>query len=145
MTLLFDHLQYWHWLSLALLLGIIELLLPGLFFIWLAGGALVTGVIVFAVPLAGATQLVLFAVLSLLSLLLWYRLGRGEGGAAALVNRRGQQWIGRVVVLSEAIENGRGYARLNDTVWRVEGPDLPAGTRVRIVGVEGSVLKVTAA
>jgi inner membrane protein len=58
------------------------------------------------------------------------------------LNRRGVQAIGRMASLAEAIEGGRGKIRLADTVWIVEGPDLPVGARVRVIGCDGTVLQV---
>lgn len=58
------------------------------------------------------------------------------------LNRRGARQVGRVVVLEQAIIAGRGRVRLGDGWWSVEGPDLPAGSRVRIVSVRGQVLAV---
>jgi len=59
-----------------------------------------------------------------------------------LLNRRAEQLIGRVVVLDQAIANGVGRARIDDAFWVVAGPDLPAGSRVRVVAVDGMTLKV---
>ena len=61
------------------------------------------------------------------------------------LNRRGEQMIGRTAVLSEPIQNGRGKAKIDDSVWRVEGSDLPAGTQIKVTGVDGAILKVEAA
>jgi inner membrane protein len=71
--------------------------------------------------------------------------GAGADDPAATLNRRGDQMIGRTAVLSEPIQNGRGKAKIDDSVWRVEGVDLPAGTQIKVTGVDGSILKVEAA
>ena len=55
---------------------------------------------------------------------------------------RGQQYVGRSVVVEQAIENGRGRVRVGDTLWSAEGPDAPAGTRVTVTGRKGTVLVV---
>ncbi len=62
-----------------------------------------------------------------------------------MLNRRGDQMVGRTAVLSEPIQNGRGKIKIDDSMWRVEGGDLPAGTQVKITGVDGAILKVEAA
>lgn len=148
MPALFDQLAFWHWWILAVLLGIVEMIMPGFFCIWLAGAAALTGVI--ALIFAGLyweVQVVVFAILSMLSLIAWHRVGRrliNRGGETTL-NRRGEQLIGRTVVLTEAIVNGRGAARVNDSIWRVEGVDLPAGSNVTVTGVEGTILRVQSA
>lgn len=141
----FDQLAFWHWWVLAVLLGIVEMIAPGFFCIWLAGAAALTGIIVLVLSSLGwEAQVVIFAVLAMLSLIAWHRLGRHliKSGGQSTLNRRGEQLIGRTVVLTEAITNGRGTARVNDSIWRVEGIDLPAGSNVTITGVEGTILRV---
>jgi membrane protein implicated in regulation of membrane protease activity len=144
-TDLFSHLAFWHWWFLAVVLATIEVIAPGFFFIWLAGAAAVTGLItlVFA-SLGWEAEVLIFAVLAFLSVVAWHRFGRRltKAGSESTLNRRGDQLIGRTVSLSEPIVNGRGAARINDTVWRVEGSDLPAGTTVTVTGVDGTILKV---
>ena len=66
-------------------------------------------------------------------------------GEQPFLNRRGEQLVGRTVVLINGIENGVGRVSVDDTIWRAEGPDMPAGSRAVIAGVSGTTLKVTAA
>jgi membrane protein implicated in regulation of membrane protease activity len=47
-----------------------------------------------------------------------------------------------VFTLSEAIVNGTGKIHVDDTMWKVDGADLPEGTQVRVTGVAGTVLTV---
>ena len=58
------------------------------------------------------------------------------------LNQRGQQYVGSELVLVEPIEQGSGKAKLGDGVWKVSGPELPAGARVRVTGVNGTILTV---
>jgi membrane protein implicated in regulation of membrane protease activity len=58
------------------------------------------------------------------------------------LNRRGEQFVGRVFVLAEPIENGRGAIHAGDSLWRVSGSDRPVGTRVRVTGSDGALLSV---
>jgi hypothetical protein len=58
------------------------------------------------------------------------------------LNRRGQQYVGRQFTLAEAIVDGRGKLRVSDTMWKVRGPDLPAGSHIRVTGVDGATLTV---
>ncbi|HWT96466.1 MAG TPA: NfeD family protein [Terriglobales bacterium] len=142
---LFTEVAFWHWWILAVLLGIIEMIAPGFFCIWLAGAAALTGVIVLIFSGIGwEAQIVIFAILAMLSLVAWHRIGRRliKSGGESTLNRRGEQLIGRTVVLTEAIVNGRGTARVNDSIWRVEGIDSPAGSNVTITGVNGTILRV---
>lgn len=75
---------------------------------------------------------------------LWLANPRTSASEEPDLNRRGSQYIGRMAPLVEAIEAGRGKVRLGDTVWAVEGPDLPAGTMVRVVDSNVTVLRVEA-
>ena len=67
------------------------------------------------------------------------------GVLAILVVFAGDRFIGKETVLSEPIRNGSGSVALDDSVWRIAGPDLAAGQRIRIIGHDGAVLKVEAA
>jgi hypothetical protein len=139
------HLQFWHWLILAAVFAGIEMLSPGFFFIWLGGAALVTGLIVLVIASAAwEVQLILFAALSAISVFAWYRFGRRVGIATddATLNRRGESLVGRSGQLVEAIVNGRGRVRIDDSVWSAEGSDAPTGTNVTVTGVRGAILTV---
>jgi hypothetical protein len=144
-----DNLQFWHWWILAALFAAVEILAPGVFFIWLGAAAALTGLSALFIPGMGwQIEALIFAVLAVASVVFWRsylkRNGRKDDPAATL-NRRGEQMIGRTAVLAEPIQNGRGKARIDDTMWRVEGSDLPAGTQVKVTGVDGAILKVEAA
>ena len=137
--------DFWHWWILALGLIIAETLLPGTFFLWMGLSAIVLGIVAWLLPALGwESQLILFALLSLVSIVLWRQWQRRHPDVSEqpLLNRRGEQLVGRVFVLDSAIENGFGKVRVGDTYWRVSGQDLPAGRRVQVVAVEGVVLQV---
>jgi inner membrane protein len=144
-----DGLQFWHWWILAALFAGIEILAPGVFFIWLGAAAALTGVIALVIPGMGwQIEALVFAVLAVASVAFWrsyLKRSKSKDDPAATLNRRGDRMIGRTAVLSEPIQNGRGKARIDDSVWRVEGSDLPAGTQVKVTAVDGAVLKVEAA
>ncbi|MFE1602082.1 NfeD family protein [Methylobacterium sp. ID0610] len=132
----------WGWILFGLVLMVGELVLPGVFLVWLGLGALLTGV---ATGLAGApwqAQVLVFALLSGGTLLVGHHLSRARPDA---LNRRGPDLVGRVTALDAAIEGGIGRIRVDDSVWRVTGPDLPAGARVRVTGLDGATLIVEAA
>ncbi|MFC5740187.1 NfeD family protein [Dyella tabacisoli] len=138
------------WWIVALLLIAAEVVLPGYFMLWIAIGAALTGLFLLLAPgLSMLAQAMLFVVLAFLSCVAyWYwlrpKLQRSEPGDARL-NRRGEQLIGQRYVLIEAIVNGRGRARVGDGQWLVSGPDLPLGSTVEVIAVEGTTLKVRAA
>ncbi|HEX7129850.1 MAG TPA: NfeD family protein [Rhodanobacteraceae bacterium] len=139
------------WWVLALVLIAGEVLLPGYFLLWIGIGAAAMGVITMFMPALGILpQAIGFVVLAFLACVLYWRwvrprLEREADADSALLNRRGARMIGQRYVLETAIVNGRGKARVGDGQWLVEGPDLPAGTTVEVVGVEGTALQVRAA
>ena len=86
------------------------------------------------------TELVIFAVLSFVAVGLWFRFRpMSKDTPDNGLNQRGRNYLGQVYVLVEPISEGVGKARVDDSVWRVAGPDLPAGTKVRVVAVEDGV------
>ncbi len=127
----------------VVLMGL-ELLAPGAFMVWLGLAGVVTGLLLFAVPVGWEVALVVFAVLAVGFALLGRRLagGKTSGEGQDGLNERGRSLVGRTFRLDEPIAERRGRVRVDDTVWRVEGPDAPAGAQVRVVGVEGTLLRV---
>lgn len=145
MSGLFAHIEFWHWWSLGVALLALEAFAPGAIFLWLGIAAGVVGLVLLAIPdLAWQTQFVAFAVLSLVAVVGWrvFLRGRRPRSEASTLNRRGEQYIGRRFTLDQPIMNGDGKLRIDDTVWRVAGEDMAAGTTVRVVGAEGVILKV---
>ncbi len=137
--------DYWHWWSLGIVFLIMEMLLSGVFFLWMAVAAGIVGVLVLLQPgMFWRYQFLWFAVITLVSLAAWHLYLRYAPAEASrtLLNRRAEQYVGRNFVLDEAIRNGFGRIQVDDSLWRVEGPDCPAGTRVSVVGTDGVVLKV---
>jgi membrane protein implicated in regulation of membrane protease activity len=141
-----SHLQWWHWWIAAAALGAIETVLPGAVAIWFAAGAAVVGALLLIVPVPWQLQLVLFGGLSIAALYLWRRYTGSHPETSDLprLNRRGDQYIGQLCTLFEPISSGFGRARIGDSVWKVSGPDLPAGASVRVTGTDGTVLTVEA-
>jgi hypothetical protein len=135
---------HWIWLGLGLLLAIGEMTIPGVFLIWMAGAALVTGLVAWLVPLAVPGQIALFAVLSILFVFAGRRFLRQHPveGADPKMNQRGARAVGEVVVVSQVIEAGQGRVRLGDSEWIARGPDAEPGTRMRVTGSDGTVLMV---
>jgi hypothetical protein len=50
--------------------------------------------------------------------------------------------VGESAVVVQAIGGGKGRVRLGDSEWLAYGPDADAGTRVRVVGTNGAILRV---
>lgn len=140
--------EFWYWLILGVALIAAEMVIPGVFLLWLGVAALITGGIVYALPdLSWQVQFLAYAVLAVLSVLAGWRWvkQRPIESEKPNLNLRAQQYVGRMADLDGPLHNGTGKVRLDDTVWQVTGPDLPAGARVRVNGVEGTRLKVEAA
>jgi inner membrane protein len=132
------------WLIAALVLAGLEIAVPGVFLIWIAAAAAVTGLIALVAPVGIAAQLLLFAVLCALSVFFgrrWYLRNPVEPSDTAL-NDRLARLIGETVEVVEPIRNGTGRVKVGDGVWTARGPDLPAGSVVRITGASGTDLVV---
>lgn len=136
----------WMWFIAALLLLMLELAAPGVFFLWIALAAAATGLVVMQVPLFSPEwQFLLFAVLAAGSTWAGRRYFRPNvDGGESLLNRGPVALIGRRCEITRAIRNGSGRARIGDSEWSVRGDDLPEGTAVEIVDVDGTVLIVRA-
>lgn len=135
---------HWLWLALGLILAIGEMVIPGVFLIWLAGAALVTGLVAWAVPIGVPLQVVLFAVLAIASVFAgrnWLARNPVES-ADPLMNDRGARAIGEVVTVTEVLGPGTGRVKLGDSEWLAHGPDAEPGTRMRVAGHDGATLIV---
>jgi membrane protein implicated in regulation of membrane protease activity len=140
-----SHISFWHWWILAGMLLILELASPVYFFLWLAFSAAAVGFLLLVFPnIPIEVQLILFGILSVVAVLAWrkFREDRPPVSDQPLLNQRGQQYTGRVFTLDHPITNGVGKVVVDDSTWRVKGPDLPAGTNVRVIGVDGVVFIV---
>jgi len=138
-------LSHWSWLILALLLVIAEVFVPSTFFLWMGiSAAVVAGVLWLLPDLSWQAQWILFGLFSLASLTIWFRYAKQspQESDEPLLNQRGAQQVGKVLILHEAIVNGRGKVRIGDSVWLVEGDDRAVGESVTVVAVVGSVLRV---
>ncbi len=136
---------YWHWLALGLFFILVELAVSGFFFLWLGIAAIAVGLmalVVTAMPFA--VQGLTFAVMGVVAFYLSrkYFTARLASMGTNNVSKRAAQLVGQTVVLETAIQNGRGKAFVGDSLWSVEGPDAPVGAKMRVAGVDGTVLKV---
>ena len=136
---------FWHWWIFAALLITFEVLLPTFYLLWTGIAALIVGLIVWFVPsLFWEWQVVIFAVLSVLSIVVWRNYAKKNPAVSdePLLNRRGEQYVGRVVTLSEPIVDGHGKVQLDDSTWKIHGEDCDAGTKIKITGVNNVVFQV---
>lgn len=139
----------WSWMVLGVVLLALEILVPGVFLLWIGIAAILTGTL--SLQLWGAAfwgwqvQVLAFLVLSIAAALIGRRFFSRSGPEDTdqpLLNQRDRQLVGRTAMLEEDMREGRGRIRIGDTTWRVTGPDLPAGTRVRVIEASGGNLKV---
>jgi inner membrane protein len=137
-------LVWWHWIVIAVVLAAAETFVPGAVAIWFAASAAFIGLVMVVFDLPWQYQWLGFAILGIVAMLLYrvYRKKYPEEIEQPNLNQRGIQYIGSELVLVEAIEQGQGRAKLGDGVWKVQGPELPAGARVRVTGVRGAILMV---
>jgi membrane protein implicated in regulation of membrane protease activity len=129
----------WGWILASLILMGGELLIPGIFLVWLGLAAFATGLIEAVFDMPWQIQLPVFAVFSIATVTLATRFSRAPLSG---LNLGAHRLVGREFLLDAAIINGDGRVRFDDTLWRVHGPDLPAGTRVKVTGVDGTSLLV---
>ena len=136
----------WMWILLALVLFGIVAIMPGIYALWFATAALVVGasMFVFGVELPFWLQMLSFVGLAIAAVAATKMFDRGGEQArdGHALNDRGQQVVGRTVVVDDAIANGRGRVRVGDTTWQVTGPDCDSGTSVKIIASDGLVLRV---
>lgn len=136
--------NHWWWLILAVLLGIGEIMMPGVFLIWIAIAAAITAFAAMATGIGVTWQLLLFAGLCLIATWLgrrWYA-ANPVRSQDPLMNDRAARLVGQVVVVVEPIADGHGRVRVGDGAWTARGQDAPVGARVRITGADGTVLLV---
>lgn len=136
----------WHWLTLGVLFFALELFGPTTILLWPAVAAIATGIIVLLVPvLSWQLQLALFAVLAIATTLIvrvFIRKKSQPPSDYPALNRRGDSVKGRLITLQKPIVNGVGGEMIDNTWWRLVGPDMPAGSTLLITGTEGSSLTV---
>lgn len=142
-----SNLGNWIWPILGIVLMGLETLAPGVFLLWFGIAAIIVGILSLFIALSWQGQLLTFAVLSAAMVPLWRRFGRPSTIETdkPFLNRRSQSLVGRVLTLEKPIVDGIGTVRIDDTIWRVEGPDAPAGSRVKIEQADGARLRVVLA
>lgn len=137
--------EFWHWWVLGVALVILEVFAPGAVLVWMGISAGVVGAVLMGFPaMAWEFQWLLFAVLSVVAIFVsWKYLKRHPiQSDHPTLNLRGQRYVGRVFTLEEPIVNGVGKIRVDDSTWKIEGPDLPQGTTIKVAAVDGTILKI---
>ena len=123
---------FWYWLIGGVLMCAMEAFAPGMFLLWVGVAAVATGLLMIVINLNLAWSLTVVAVI----------FGRKFYGAneresdQPFLNRRADAMVGRTYVLAHPIKAGEGLLVVNDTQWRLRGPDLPVGTKVVVTGIQ---------
>ncbi|MDH5359042.1 MAG: NfeD family protein [Gammaproteobacteria bacterium] len=143
-----DPLTHWHWWIAALVLLVLEIFVSGTFFMWMGISAVLVGLLAYLFSDMGWTyQMMVFSIVSVASIVIWrqYQEKHPQQSDQPTLNRRGSQYIGRTFTLQEPIVNGNGKIKVDDTTWKVLGPDCDSGQSVRVTGVDGTMLVVESA
>ena len=143
-----SEIQFWHWFIAAIILITLEMVvLPAVFFLWMGIAAGVVGMLLMMMPdLSFILQIMLFTVISVISLVIHKRYLKNNPQTTdePTLNRRGEQYVGRTFTLHEAIVNGVGKIKVDDSTWKVMGDDMSKGAKVKVIGVDATVFKVEA-
>jgi membrane protein implicated in regulation of membrane protease activity len=134
----------WHWLTAAVIIIVIEMLMGTYYLLWVGFAAAVTALIQWVFGIGWQAQIIVFFIFSMVSIVAWhyYAKNNPEVDSMPNLNKRGRQIIGRTFNLSHAIINGVGKINVDDSTWKVEGEDLPVGTQVKVTDIRGTILKV---
>lgn len=139
-----ETLGVWSWFIAGVVLTIAEVFAPGAFLLWLGLAAFLVGIVSLLIDWGWQAQFIAFAVFAVAAVPLYRRIGRQPDDASdhTFLNRRTEALVGRVFTLETPIVNGFGTVRIDDTVWRVQGPDSPGGGKVKVVRADGATLTV---
>lgn len=143
---IFDTMTFWHWFVFGAILMVLEVMVMGMFLLWIGLAAILVGIIMLVVPgLTWPLAFCFWAIMSVASVAGWVAYRKRNPAAAQNngLNQRGSELVGQEYILSAAIENGKGEVRAGDTMWRVvSDTDIPGGTRIRVTGLDGTSLRV---
>ncbi len=144
MGAILESLGVWNWFIAGGVLLILEILAPGVFMLWLGLAALLVGTISLIVDWSWQWQFVAFAAFSIAAIPLWRRIAMQVGAPTdqPFLNRRADAFIGRTFTLEKPIIDGNGTLPIGDTIWRITGADAPAGSRVKVIAIDGTALQV---
>ncbi|HRY08090.1 MAG TPA: NfeD family protein [Hyphomicrobiaceae bacterium] len=140
----FYNLGSWNWFVAAVVLFILETIVPGVHFVWFGIAAVIVGIVALATGIVWQWQIIIFAIVAMATVFVVRRYASSSSAKSDEpdLNVRGAQYIGRIFTVVEDIRQGRGKVRVGDSIWHAEGEDVAAGTRVKVVGVDGTALVV---
>jgi len=140
-----NQIEFWYWLIAAVIMIVVEMLLPLAYFLWMGISAFIVGLLLYAIPeMPLLIQVITFGALSVVTLVLYknHQKANPTVNDEPNLNRRGEQYVGRIFTLDEPIVNGVGKVKVDDSTWKVRGSDMPAGEKVRVMSVDGTVFNV---
>jgi len=134
----------WHWLTAAVLLLVIEMMIGSYYLLWVSFSAFLTAILQWMFGLEWGAQMIVFSLTTVFSVIAWYIYDkrRDKSSSRPHLNKRGHQYIGRTFQLSQPIINGVGKINVDDSSWKVKGTDAAEGTAVRVKDIDGTVLIV---
>jgi membrane protein implicated in regulation of membrane protease activity len=142
----FDAMTFWHWFVFGAILMALEIMVMGMFLLWIGLAAILVGILMLVIPtLTWPLAISFWAIMSVASVVGWVAYRKKNPAAAKnnVLNQRGTELIGQEYTLSAPIQNGKGEVRAGDTMWRiVSDTDIPGGTRIRVIGLDGTSLRV---
>jgi len=143
--IIFDSFGIWTWWIIAGILLIVELLVSGVFFVWLGLAAVCVAILNLVAHPTWQVEVAVFAVLSVVLVIFarpWLKNRHLDVSDQPNLNQRMYDYVGKSYYLEEPIVNGKGRLKISDNLWSVEGPNLPVGTQVKVTGVNGMKLVV---
>ncbi|NJM50388.1 MAG: NfeD family protein [Sphingomonadales bacterium] len=134
----------WLWFILAAILAIVEIIVPGIFLVFIAIAAALTGFATLILDFNVPAQLIFFAISSLVCVYggkHWYNQQDIES-SDPMLNDRSARMVGKIVTIVEAVDANGGRVRVGDGEWPARGPKLKVGEKARIAAVVGGVVEV---
>ena len=147
MNMLFGIDAPWLWLIGGVVLGIAEMVLPGVYLMWIGGAAVLTGILALLLPIGFAAQFAIFSIATIAAIYL----GRNMLAKNPIIsddpklNDRGARLVGLIVTAVEPVDSAHGRVKVGDSVWSARGTDAAVGDRLRVTGTDGNVLLVVRA
>ena len=135
----------WFWWIIAAALLLAEMMAPGFFMLWLAVAAAVTAVLVHFVTLPWEGEVFAFAVFSAMTIAASWRFVKSQRNVRSdqpHLNQKQNGFVGKTYVLDKPIIHGSGKIKVEDALWDVDGEDAAAGTKIKVIAVEGLRLRV---
>lgn len=141
---LFGLADHWLWMIAGATLGIAEMLVPGVFLIWIGAAAVLTGVLALLLPIGAIPQFLIFAVASVAAIYAGrkYLTHNPIVSADPMLNDKSARLVGSIVTAVEPVDALQGRVKVGDGVWSAKGAEAAVGDRLRVTATDGGVLVV---